>query len=673
MARQILLAVCCVFLGELTTRADGVTEVAELLSRPLLAPQQTLEETQKFCASRIPPLPQAATADEWTRQASRLREETLARAVYRGAAARWRDAPLGVEWLETIEGGPGYKIRKLRYEALPGLWIPALLYLPETITGKAPVFLNVNGHDPIGKAVDYKQMRCINQAKRGIINLNPEWFGMGQFRTEGFAHGRMNQLDLCGTSGLAPFYLSMKRGLDVLLSLEQADPARVGVAGLSGGGWQTIIISSLDERVTLSNPVAGYSSFITRAKNFSDLGDSEQTPVDLATVADYSHLTALMAPRPTLLTYNLNDNCCFKADHALPPLLEAGRPFFRLYGKDDNLRSHVNSEPGDHNFQKDNREALYQMIGLHFFPADPTYNAREIPSAGEIKTPEQLAVALPAANVDFHSLAVSLANQLPVEIERPRDRNEAVTWQIQRRAQLAAILRAEPAPLQGTLVGESSVGATRSLFWRLSLDGVWTLPVVELWRDDPLGTTLVVGDRGRSGLTAEISRLLDARQRVVTLDPFYLGEAALGNRDYLFALLVSTVGQRPLGLQAQQIGSVARWLVTERKFDAVAVRAYGPRTSLASLAAGAVETSAINRLELTGSLGSLKEVIEQNRRVEESPELFCFGLLEHFDVRQLAELVAPRPLTFADPSERLTRELKPLQAWQDLLGSTGTQ
>jgi len=30
--------------------------------------------------------------------------------------------------------------------------------------------------------------------------------------------------------------------------------------------------------------------------------------------------------------------------------------------------------------------------------------------------------------------------------------------------------------------------------------------------------------------------------------------------------------------------------------------------------------------------------------VELSPELFCFGLLEHFDVKQLAALVAPRPV-----------------------------
>ena len=87
----------------------------------------------------------------------------------------------------------------------------------------------------------------------------------------------------------------MKRGLDVLLALEHADPSRVAVSGLSGGGWQTIFISSLDTRVTLSNPVAGYSSFRTRARHGMDLGDSEQTPVDLAGVADYDVLTMLRA------------------------------------------------------------------------------------------------------------------------------------------------------------------------------------------------------------------------------------------------------------------------------------------------------------------------------------------------------------------------------------------
>ena len=413
------LLTCLVILQTTLGYADPKADVEKLLARPILGPEQTLAEVQKFSAGKIPPLAEPATAADWDRSAKSLRTQTLLRTVYRGEAAKWRDSPLKVEWQETIPGGPGYRIKKLRYEAVPGMWIPALLYEPENITGKVPVFLNVNGHEPIGKAVGYKQMRCINQAKRGIIALNPEWFNMGQLRSDGYAHGRMNQLDLCGTSGLAPFYLSMKRGLDVLLSLENADPTRVGVAGLSGGGWQTIFISALDTRVTLANPVAGYSSFITRGKNFSDLGDSEQTPVDLATTADYSHLTALMAPRPTLLTYNLNDECCFKADHALPPLLAAGRPFFKLYGKNDNLRYHINAEPGDHNFQKENREALYQMIGLHFFAGDKNYNPAEIASDKEIKTPDELKVEIPEKNADFHSLASELASSLPKATCRP--------------------------------------------------------------------------------------------------------------------------------------------------------------------------------------------------------------------------------------------------------------
>src|SRR5207244_13432063 len=47
---------------------------------------------------------------------------------------------------------------KLRYEAVPGMWIPALLYEPSVLTKKVPVALHVNGHDPTGKA-DRKSTR----------------------------------------------------------------------------------------------------------------------------------------------------------------------------------------------------------------------------------------------------------------------------------------------------------------------------------------------------------------------------------------------------------------------------------------------------------------------------------------------------------------------------------
>ncbi|MCH8831051.1 MAG: acetylxylan esterase, partial [Planctomycetes bacterium] len=335
-------------------------DVKAALARRVIDPQRPWREVQAYTESRVPVMPKFRTVAEWEKYAARMRKQTLDRVVFRGEAAKWRTGKTKVKWLETIPGGKGYRIRKLRYEALPGLWIPALLYEPTKLNGRVPVILNVNGHDrPNGKAADYKQMRCINQAKRGMLALNLEWMGMGQLNTPGFAHYRMNQLDLCGTSSVSTHYLAMTRGIDILLSHEHADPQRLAVTGLSGGGWQTIFISALDTRVTLSNPVAGYSSFRTRARHFSDLGDSEQTPVDLGITADYAQLTAMRAPRPTLLTFNAEDNCCFRADHALGPLLEAAAPIFKLYGKEDNLRSHVNKVPGNHNFLIDNRQQLY--------------------------------------------------------------------------------------------------------------------------------------------------------------------------------------------------------------------------------------------------------------------------------------------------------------------------
>ncbi len=43
-------------------------------------------------------------------------------------------------------------------------------------------------------------------------------------------------------------------------------------------------------------------------------------------------------------------------------------------------------------------------------------------------------------------------------------------------------------------------------------------------------------------------------------------------------------------------------------------------------------------------MDSLKDLIEQGQSFEQSPELFCFGLLEAFDLPQIEALVAPRPV-----------------------------
>jgi hypothetical protein len=678
--------VICAMLPCIGVAAESDDPLTALLEEPVLAPGQPLAEVKHYAVSLVPGVPRMKSVSQWESYAQQLRSRILNEIVFRGEAATWRDAETRVQWLETLEGGPGYRIKKLRYEALPGLWIPALLYEPEHLDDKAPVFLNVNGHDPVGKATDYKQLRCINQAKRGILALNVEWLGMGQLKEPNYLHYRMNQMDLCGTSGLAPFYLAMSRALDLLLALPGADARCVGVAGLSGGGWQTIIISSLDTRVTLMNPVAGYGSLVSNIR-FGSLGDSEQAPSDLATLADYAHLKALLAPRMALLTYNADDQCCFRAEHALRPLLAAASPVYRLYGQQDRLHSHVNQDPGTHNFEQDNRQQLYGLIAKGFFNSSAGVPREEIDSLAEIQSAEALHVPMPEENADFHSLAMCLGESLPRDAGLPevdgddpsQQRQDAETWQTPRREALASLVRLVRLPAIAEQIREKETDGLRATHWKLDFEQRWTVPVVELTskgadsRDcRAKGSVLIVGDQGRAALSDKIRGLLEKGHRVFAVDPFYLGESRIqgGDPEFLYPILLGCLGQRALGIQASQLAECAHWIAEQREGGPVTLLAVGPRSGVAALVAAATTPQSIAGVELREGLGSLKQVIEENHAVTEMPELFCFGLLERFDLFQMAALVAPRPVTWHVPSDRAKKELRPLKAWYATWGIT---
>ena len=648
LAVVLVVLTCCPPLARADERDDVI---AAALGRSLLGPRQSLEEARAFVAARLPEPATAASAEEWTATVDRLRQQVWERVIFRGEAARWREAPSRVEWLETIEGGPGYRIKKLRFEVIPGLWVPALLYEPTELRGKVPVVLNVNGHDAKGKAAPYKQVRCINQAKRGMIALNLEWFGMGQLAKPGFQHGLINAIDLCGSGGIAMHFLAMRRGLDILLAQEHADSSRVAVTGLSGGGWQTIFFSSLEPRVTLSVPVAGYSGFRTKLHYLEDLGDSEQTPSDLATLVDYTDLTAMLAPRPALLTFNAKDNCCFAAPHALPPLIEAAAPIYRLFGREGNLRAHVNEDPGDHNYGLDNRQAFYQMTADFWSRPGQVYRPKEIPSDDEIKTAEQLAVALPDDNLDFQKVALALAAQLPEPANGTANDSEA------RRLRLRSIVR----PLGGLILRSALTreehGDITAQFYTLRIAEAWTVPVVRLEPREPTETVLLLADGGRKEAASVARRLLDANKQVVAIDPYYFGEAKLPDHDYLWSLMIGTVGDRPLGVQVGEVLAAARAHRVADGAIPTSIVALGPRTSTIALIAAALAPETIDGVELHRPLGSLKEVLEEGRTYSQSPELFCFGLLRAFDLKQVALLVAPRPVRLVDASERAKAEL----------------
>ncbi len=365
----------------------------------------------------------------------------------------------------------------------------------------------------------------------------------------------------------------------------------------------------------------------------------------------------MRAPRPTLLTNNSKDNCCFESGYAQPPLLKAAFPIYKLYDKENHLQKHINDDPGDHNFLKDNREALYRMLSAHFSEPGKPLPVKEIDCNAELKSFDELKVELPADNETFHSLALKLSQNLP---------QPSKSAQKDPRETLKKNVHYKQAKVQGTETGQVTKDKTTVKFWKLQIDNDWTVPAVEFSNGPSKSTTILVADEGRKSLTATVEKLLAQGETVLAVDPFYFGESKISQRDFLYGLLVAAVGERPLGIQAGQLAALSRWLRNERNQTSVKIQSAGPRSSLFTLVAAAIEPEAITSVSLQGALGSLKQVIEDDQSVNQAPELFCFGLLKEFDIKDIVALAGPDKVQFIEPGDRVKRELSHITVKKDV-------
>lgn len=575
--------------------------------------------------AKAPSLPTFTSAQSLTAESERLRKEILQKIVFHGWPPEWINAATRFEQVSEPIPGKGYRIRKLRYQIVPGLYGSAILYEPLNLSGKVPAILNVNGHvGPPGKAIEYKQKRCINQALQGMLSLNLEWFAYGDLENKENQHWFGAHLDLAGANGVGLFYLAMRRGLDYLASHANADPARLGVTGLSGGGWQTIFLSALDDRVAVSAPVAGYSSVVSRIERGEDTGDLEQNPTDLLTIADYPLLTAMRAPKPTLLAYNAEDDCCFRASLVKPYIFDQVLPAFQLFQKKDQFAWHTNTDPGNHNYQLDNREASYRFFAKHFNLTAPT---QEADVASEVRTREQLSVPLPADNLTILGLAKKLA-----------DRRTATAKP--EAARLTEIVRYRPVDIKHAwAVRNSQAQGIESRSLRLdfanglSASAVWLRP---LNSSGPV--TIVLNDRGKVEARAEVSGRLNRGEQVLALDLLFIGDAAPRPAAGGYSQLIATLGERPLGLIAAQLNGAARWILRETGATSVHLSTTGIRSQVASLVAAALEPALFGSLDHSEGAESLRLLFDRPTEYLSAPELFCFGLYREFDIRNLKQL-----------------------------------
>ncbi len=574
------------------------------------------EYMKAFLLSRIPPFEAPTNIKTWPAQARALRKAALEKVYLRGYPAAVVRSKPQVVWGETLRPGTEYVVRKLRYECYPGYWIPGLLYEPVKRRGPLPVMLNPEGHCPGGNAAAYKQIRCANLARRGVLALSMEFTGMGQLEAE--RHGFQAMLNLTGQAGVGIFYLALKRGLDLLLDHPQADPERVGVTGLSGGGWQTIVISSLDPRVTLSVPVAGYTSMQGRVECHlpNDIGDLEQCPPDLTTAIDYQAMTAMIAPQPMLQILNDQDDCCFRTDRTRPVIYDALVPTWEAFGAAARFQTHNNLVPGTHNYEADNRAALYRFLSEQWGIPGP---ARDTHRKAEVLPEAALRVELPEDRETFQTLALRRARRLARKRKAPRTAAERQEL----RQRLREVLRLPEYTAQlpagfGTRGGVVGIGP-------------WRVPVSMSRQRGAEGVELILSDGGRASGWGPPAA--EAAGRRFMADLLGTGEGACG---YQGEMLLEAVGHRALGEQVAQTLALARAVGAGTPVRLVS---NGTRTGVVALLAAGLEPALFESLSCYANLGSLATLIECAERYETLPSLYCFGLLEVADLPEMAALL----------------------------------
>jgi dienelactone hydrolase len=289
--------------------------------------------------------------------------------------------PLNVRITGTVQRD-GYRIEKLYYESLPGLYVPANLYIPDNISDPVPAVLYVCGHSATQK-VHYQQ-HPVRFAKLGFVCLIVETIQLGEVRGEHhgcYARGWFNWYSRGYTPAGVEVWNGI-RGLDLLAERPEVDDQKMGVTGISGGGAQSWFIAAADPRIKAVAPVCGASTFEDHIATRTVDGHCDcMVPINTYMI-DFQNIGALIAPRPLLIGQADRDG--LNKVESVHRIHNDLKKVYELYGAIDNI-GYVES-PGGHSYHEISREMIFSFFIKHLMGKNVTPD-----EAGDIDlSPENL-------------------------------------------------------------------------------------------------------------------------------------------------------------------------------------------------------------------------------------------------------------------------------------------
>ncbi len=271
---------------------------------------------------------------DWEAVREERHEQFLEMLGLQGKPFVGKRSPLNVSKTGVIQK-KGYRIEKLYYESLPGLYVPANLYIPDGIKKPVPAILYVCGHAHTQK--HQYQAHAKNFAQNGFVCLIIETIQRGEVKGEHLGQ-ESNGWFQWYSRGYNPAGVEVWngiRGLDLLSEMPEVDKSKLGVTGISGGGSQSWYLPAADRRIKAAAAVAGAGSLEGQIaqKTIDDHCDC-MMPINTYGI-DFSDIGALIAPRPFMIAQP--DRDLYYSIEAVHTLYDNTKPIYSFYGKPENL------------------------------------------------------------------------------------------------------------------------------------------------------------------------------------------------------------------------------------------------------------------------------------------------------------------------------------------------
>jgi dienelactone hydrolase len=281
-----------------------------------------------------------------------------------------RKVPLDVQAVETIEL-PNAIRKKLTFAAEKDDRVPAYLFIPKSLKGKAPAVLclhqttGIGKGEPAGLGGDPNLHYALELAERGYVVLAPDYPNFGDYKCNPYERGY--------ASATMKGIWNHMRAVDLLQSLPEVDGERIGCIGHSLGGHNTLFLAAFDTRIKVAVTSCGFNSFPKYyggdLAGWSHAGympriasvygkDPKQMPFD------FTEVLAALAPRPVFINApTKDDNFELSGVHGC---IRAATPVYELLGVKEGIVA-IHPDCG-HGFPPNARHAAYVFIARVLAP-----------------------------------------------------------------------------------------------------------------------------------------------------------------------------------------------------------------------------------------------------------------------------------------------------------------